>query len=187
MRLQTAAALAFLLAAGCSAGSKSRYQDKSMDFAAVRTVAVLPFMNLSQPPAGAERVRDVFSNMLLATGALYVLPSGETQRGLARSGVANQAAPSKEEAVNIGKALSADAIITGVVKEYGEVRSGSSAANTISLSVQMIETQTGKVVWAAATTKGGVGVWDRLLGGGGEPVNKVTEDAVRDLLDKLFH
>jgi len=88
--------------------------------------------------------------------------------------------------VALGKLLSADALIVGTVKEYGEVRSGNSAANAISMSLEMFETQTGKVVWAASTTKGGIGFWDRMLGGGGEPMNKVTEDAVRDLLNKLF-
>ncbi len=50
----------------------------------------------------------------------------------------------------------------------------------------MIETQTGKVVWTASSTKGGISVWDRLFGGGGKAMNEVTEEAVDDLLDKLF-
>ena len=173
-----------LLATACAAGR--RYQDKGMDFAAVRTVAVMPFVNLTSSGTGNERVRDVFSNMLLATGAVYVLPSGEVARAASRTGVVIPATPTKEEAMNLGKALNAEAVITGVLKEYGEVRSGNSSANAIAVSVQMIETQTGKVVWAAASAKGGIGFWDRLVGGGGEPMNKVTEDASRDLLDKLF-
>ena len=185
MRIRrTQSAFALMLLAGCA--SQQRYQDKSMDFAAVRTVAVLPFSNLTQTQTASERVRDVFSTMLLSTGALYVLPAGETQRALVRSAVAVQTAPSRDEAIAIGKALSADAIVTGVVKEYGEIRSGSTSANAVSVSVQMIETQTGKVVWAASSTQGGVGFVDRLLGGGGDPMNKVTEDAVHDLLNKLF-
>jgi hypothetical protein len=50
----------------------------------------------------------------------------------------------------------------------------------------MIERSSGVVVWSASSTKGGVSVWDRLLGGGGRPMNTVTEKAVNDLLDKLF-
>jgi len=34
--------------------------------------------------------------------------------------------------------------------------------------------------------EGGVSTSDRLLGGGGEPMNKVTEIAIDDLLEKLF-
>jgi len=77
-------------------------------------------------------------------------------------------------------------VITGAVKEYGDVRSGAAMSTVIALSMQLVETQTGKVVWAASSTKGGISFTDRLFGGGGEPMNVVTEKAVDDILDKLF-
>jgi hypothetical protein len=157
-----------------------------MDFGAIKTVAVLPLQNLSRDNLAGDRVRDVFSTMLLSTGAAYVLPNGEVNRALVRGNVQQPATPSLEEVVALGKLLSADALFVGTVKEYGEVRSGNSAANAISMSMEVFETQTGKVIWAASTTQGGIGFWDRMLGGGGEPMNRVTEDAVRDLLNKLF-
>lgn len=183
--LRIALALAAVLA-GCSHGPGQKYQDKNMDFGSIRTVAVLPFANLSRDGVAGERVRDVFANMLLASGAIYVVPQGEVVRGLSRVGVPNPTAPSVEEMTKLGTALKADALITGVVKEYGEVRSGTAAGNIVSLSVQMFETATGKLVWAGTTTKGGVTFGDRLLGGGGQPLNDVTETAVDDLLNKLF-
>jgi len=182
--LRSAIAPLALLLAGCASGQK--YHEKAMDFAAVKTVAVMPFVNLSRDNLAGDRVRDVFSTMLLSSGAVYVLPSGEVSRGIARGSLVTPATPSRDEVVALGKLLSVEAVITGVVKEYGEVRSGSSTANAIALSVQMLETTTGKVVWAATTTKGGITFGDRLLGGGGEPMNRVTEDAVHDLLQKLF-
>ena len=175
--------------AGCGGGGSAggrRYLDPNMDFGSVKTVAVLPFQNLSRDGLAGDRVRDVFANMLLATGAVYVMPQGEVARAIARIGLANPGAPSIEEATKLGQALKVDAVITGVVKEYGEVRSGTAVANVCSASSQMIETATGKVVWTASSTKGGIGVGDRLLGGGGQPLNDVTETVVRDLLDKLL-
>jgi len=77
--------------------------------------------------------------------------------------------------MKLGTALKADAVVIGVVKEYGEVRSGSATGNVVSLSVQLLETKTGRVVWAGASTKGGVTMGDRLLGGGGVPLNYATE------------
>ncbi len=88
--------------------------------------------------------------------------------------------------MKLAQALKAEALITGVVKEYGEVRSGTASANVCSVSVQMMEGTTGKVVWMGETTKGGVGFGDRLLGGGGSPLNDVTEAAVDDLVNKLL-
>ncbi|MCM2265639.1 MAG: penicillin-binding protein activator LpoB, partial [Desulfuromonadales bacterium] len=65
-------------------------------------------------------------------------------------------------------------------------RSGAAEANLVSLSLQMIETQNGTVVWSASSTKGGITPVDRLLGSGGQPMNDVTTQVINDLLDQLF-
>jgi hypothetical protein len=173
---------------GCATTSSyvDVYHDPAMDFPAIRTVAILPFVNLSQNPMGAERARDVFSNALLATEAFYVLPSGEVSRGINRTGMINRTDPSPDEIVRFAGIIGADAVITGVVREYGSVRSGSISANTISLSLRMVEAETGTVVWSASSTKGGITTWIRLFGGGGKPMNEVTREAVEELLDSLF-
>jgi hypothetical protein len=157
-----------------------------MDFGSIQTIAVMPFLNLSKETMAGERVRDVFINKLLATGAVYVLPIGEVARGIARTEVQNPAAPSQEEVVKLSGVIKVQAVITGVVKEYGEVRSGTSSANIISVSLQMLEGTQGKVIWTASTTQGGISIWDRLFGGGGRPVNDITDKAMDDLINKLF-
>ena len=177
--------LALLLLIAC-ARPKSTYIDPNMDFGTVKSVAVMPFLSLAKDPIVADRVRDVLINRLLATSAVYVVPVGEVARGVARTEIQNSFAPSPEEAVKLGGIIKVQAIITGTVREYGEVRSGSVAANIISVSVQMIETQTGKVVWTASSTRGGVNIWDRLFGGGGEPMNTVTDKAIDDLIHQLL-
>jgi hypothetical protein len=177
--------LVFLLLIACAAPRRT-YIDPNMDFGTVKSVAVMPFINLAKDPIVAERVRDVFINRLLATGAVYVVPVGEVARGVARGEVQNPSSPSPEEAVKLGGISKVQAIITGTVREYGEVRSGATSSNIISISLQMIETQTGKVVWADSSTRGGISIWDRLFGGGGKPMNKVTEKAVNDLIYRLL-
>ncbi|BDV42817.1 lipoprotein [Geotalea uraniireducens] len=182
MLLPVAVAVYWL--AGCA--GEQVYHDPNMDFGAVKTVAVMPFSNLTRDNLAGERVRDVFSTALLASGGFYVVPAGEVGRGISRAGIATPTTPSPEDVVKLAKMIGADAVITGVVKEYGETRSGTVTANIISVSAEMIEGQTGRIVWSASSTKGGVGFTDRLFGGGGEPMNVVTEEAVNDLLDKLF-
>lgn len=174
------------LAACATRSTLTYYHDPNMDFAALRTIAVMPFENLSRDTQAAQRVRDIFANSLLSTGAVYVIPSGEVSRGIARVGVLNPAVPSVEEITKFAGIVKVDAIITGAVTEYGEVRSGTASANVISMNVQMIEMQTRKIVWTASSTKGGISIWDRLFGSGGKPMNDVTMAAVDDILDKLF-
>jgi hypothetical protein len=168
------------------ASTPDKFHDSTMDFASVRSVAVMPFSNLTNDKLAGERVRDVFITALLSTESMYVLPTGEVARGASRAGVADTTSPTPEEAKKLGDLLKVNAVITGVVREYGEARSGTASSNIVSLSVAMMEVETGKVVWTASSTKGGISVWDRLFGGGGEPMNVVTKKAVDELLDKLF-
>jgi len=178
--------LALLLLIACARPPKNTYIDPNMDFGTLKSVAVLPFLSLAKDPIVADRVRDVFINRLLATGAVYVVPVGEVARGITRIEAQNPSVLSPEEAVKLGGIIKVEAVISGTVREYGEVRSGATSANIISISLQMIETQTGKVVWADSSTRGGVSIWDRLFGGGGKPMNRVTEEAVNDLINRLL-
>jgi len=181
------ALLALFLLVSCSASSRLEvYRDPNFDFGSVRIVAVIPFENLTKEALAPSRVRDVFMTMLLSTGAVYVLPAGEVARGLTRAGFEKATSLSAEEAVRLGGIVSANAVITGVVREYGEVRSGASSSNIISISMQMMETQTGRVVWTASATRGGISTSERLFGGGGRPMDDVTSDAVIEVLNKLF-
>jgi len=177
----------FLFSTGCATGSsRVVFRDQNMDFGSLQAVAVMPFTNLTRDNMAGERVRDVFMTMLQATGGVYVIPPGEVARGIGRLNLDRPATPTPEDVTKFAKIVSTDAVFTGTVKEYGEVRSGSSAANVVSVSLQMMEAQTGRLVWSASSTRGGVTTSDRLFGGGGEPMNATTQKAVDDLLDKLF-
>jgi polysaccharide biosynthesis protein PelC len=184
--LRLLAAVSLISLQACASARLDVYRDSSMDFGAVKTVAVLPFNNFTNSQQGGDRVRDVFTIALLATNAIYVLPAGEVARGLSTAGVANPTAPSTDEAVKLCKFLKADGLFTASLREYGEVRAGTATADLISMSMQLIEGQTGRIVWSASTTKGGVTVPDRLFGGGGRPLNDVTEKAVHEIINKLF-
>ena len=163
------------------------YHDPDMDFALLRTIAVMPFDNLTTDRLAAARVRNTFMTSLFATGVVYVIPSGEVIRGIKRAGLEYPTTPSGADIAKIAVIIKADAVITGVVNEYGQVRSGTTTANVISVSLQMIEKESRKVVWTAATTKGGVSAWDRLFGGGGRPMEDVTQAAINDLINKLIY
>ena len=177
----------FVTYAGCATPSPESYHDANMDFSVLRSVAVMPFENLSGQQLAGERVRNTFMSSLLATGVIYVIPAGEVARGIDRAALTNPTAPSSEDIAKLAAIVRADAVITGVVKEYGSVRSGNTLANVISVDMQMIEKESRKIVWSASTTKGGISMWDRLLGGGGQPMNDVTKAAVDDIINKLLH
>ena len=185
---QFIAAMVLAVLAACSPKTTlTKYHDPDMDFSNIRSVAVMPFLNLTTDRLAAERVRDTFINNLMATGTVYVIPTGEVARGVQRAAIADPTAPAAQDIAKLAAIVKADAVITGVVREYGGVRSGTTSANIISFSLQMHESTTQKIVWTASSTKGGVSMWDRLFGGGGKPMNDVTEAAVNEVIDKLFY
>ena len=185
--MKCVAAMCVIMVSGCSGGRHlDVWHDSTMDFASVKTVAVLPFANLSQLQQAGSRVRDTFMVRLMATEGVYVLPPGEVARGIARAGLGDPSAPSQEEAVKFCSLIKADAVITGVVREYGDARSGSAVAGIIAISMNMLEGQTGRVVWTSSAEEGGISMKDRLLGSSGKPMNDITEKAIDDIIDKLF-
>ncbi len=190
MRILRILSLILLISAvGCAhagGGGGDTFRDQNMDFGSLQSVVVMPFMNVSKDQLAGDRVRDVFVIRLLATGGLYVVPTGEVMKAINAIGISNPGAPTNEEMAKLGTALKVQGVFTGMVREYGEIRSGSSVANAISLSLQLSEAQTGRIVWSASSTKGGIGMKDRLLGGGGDPMNDITVKAVNDLIDKLY-
>jgi polysaccharide biosynthesis protein PelC len=178
---------AVLITAGaCASPPPEIYRDPKMDIGAIYTVAVMPFVNLSRDQLASDRVRDVLTTMLLADGRMYVVPAGEISRQVSMAGIGNPYAPTNDEVIKLGKMLKVQGVITGVIREYGEVRSGAATANVISLSVQLTEVDTGKVVSSVGSTKGGIGIVERLFGGGGEPMNDVTTKALKDVIKKLL-
>ncbi len=173
---------------GCAHGGKGgdTFRDANMDFGSLQTVVVMPFFNATRDQLAADRVRDTFVIRLLASGGLYVVPTGEMMRAINQVGIANVTAPTSDEITKLGTALKAQGVFTGMVREYGEIRTGTSVANAISVSLQLAEGQTGRTIWSSSSTEGGIGLKDRLLGGGGDPMNDVTVKAVDDLIDKLY-
>jgi hypothetical protein len=167
-------------------GAESTYFDPNMDFGLIQSVVVLPFDNLTSSAKAGETTRDVFMTTLQAKVDLYVVPPGEIERAISRTQPVNPRVPTEEEVVKLAANLEADVVITGTVLEYGELRSGSASANVCSLSVRMLEGQTGRVVWSTSTTRGGVSAGDRLVGSGGQPMNVVVSRAAEDLVDRLF-
>ena len=177
-----------LLGVSCAGhrGGQTTFHDPNMDFGLIQSVAVLPFENLTGAQHADETSRDVFMTMLQAKIDLYVIPPGEILRAISRIQPENPQMPTEQEVVKLAENLEADVIITGTVLEYGQVRSGSASSNVCSLSIKMLEGQTGRVVWSASATRGGVSAGDRLVGSGGQPMNLVVTKAAEDIVNRLF-
>jgi len=185
-RICRASLLCLVLLAGC-APRATTFVRQDVDFGRIRRCAVLPFRNLSQDQAASERVQSVFLTELLSAGeGLRVVEPGETIAALRelRINTADPIQPSR--LVELGKRLDADAVFGGLVLEYGVDQSGRDRVTVVTAEFDLMETETGALIWKSEIQGKGGSVWRKLFGGEPASLYAVTRNVVRKALGTLF-
>lgn len=181
--LMVAVAAAF---AGCGHSMRpTRFTNPRIDFSFVERVAVLPFENVSNDSSAGVRATRLLITELLASGAVDVVEPGEVSAALARF-PGRVTRPSKEQTVELGKTLGVQAVILGTVTQSEVLRSGAAGIPTVTLDAQMVEAESGGIIWAATHTEKGSAASARLLGTQGEPLSVTTRRCVRELVSTLL-
>ncbi len=182
------AAMTVLLLTGLGCASSiqpTEFTNPDVDFGFIERVAVLPFENLSNDQQAGFRATRLMITELLASGAVDVVEPGEVEGALAKiRGRPSQ--PSIEEIVGLGQSLEVQAVIMGTVAQSEILRSGAVAIPAVTLDAQMVETETGAIVWAATNTEKGGSASARFLGSGGQPISVTTRKCVQTLLESLL-
>jgi TolB-like protein len=156
-----------------------------IDFSFIRRVAVLPFDNLSTDQQAGFRVTRLIITELLASGAVDVVEPGEVEGALARI-ARTSAMPDIEQIVTLGESLGVQALVIGTVAQSEVLRSGAVGIPVVTIDAQMVETETGAIIWAATHTGKGGSVGARVLGTGGESISQTTRRCVQQLLATLL-
>ncbi len=177
------ALLAFALAALSCAGS-TRYVNPSGDLGVVKTVAVLPFENLTQDKLVADRMQKIFTTELLALNAFQIVPNGDVVRAIRATGV-DPGALAADDVKRIGQALKADALFAGTVVEFDEGRGGGVPQPVVTLQVRLLDTATAATLWSVSRTSSGATVTARLFGLGGKSASVVAQEIIREELHRL--
>jgi polysaccharide biosynthesis protein PelC len=168
-------------AAGC--GGPARYVNPTADFSAVKTVAVLPFENLSGDKVSSERVQRVFLTELLVLNTFQVVEPGQTNYSIRRANV-DVSALTADDIKKLGTELKADALFTGTVIECVD-RAGSAEGSRLSLQLRLVEVETGQTLWSSSSTRKGATFGSRMFGFSAKPSTTVAQELIRDELHGL--
>lgn len=180
-------ALVPLLIYGCAGSiAPASFIKPEMDLSLIRRVAVLRLDNFTRERMAHKKVRRILISEILATGAFEMVDPGLVNREMARLGSQVAAGMKVEEVKALGKRLDAQALIMGAVIEYGQVRSGAVSAPIVSLSLRMVETERGSIIWSCTVNQGGISWGTRLLGVSRDTISETTVKAVRKALNTLF-
>jgi len=181
--LRSTLLLAVLVAGGCAA--PPHYLNRSADLGAIKTVAVLPFENLTTDKLCAERLQRIFLTELLAREAFKVVEPGLVIRAVRRDQL-DAATLTPAEIKRLGGALGAEALFMGSVLEYDEGRSaGSAASPRVKLVLKLVDVDSGTTLWTVNREAGGATVTARLFGIGGTAASTVAESLIRAELSQF--
>jgi TolB-like protein len=172
----TALLCVLLLTAGCGSSLIKSYVRKNASLGSIRTVGVLPF----EGGQSAPRIRDFATTQLLTSKLFDVVDEGRLDSLLAEEGIAKGAPLDAATLKRLGQHLKVQAFLLGSVKESNETR-GSASFPEVTMTLRLIDTETGTLLWQASGRGTGYSLGDRLFGLTPKDSFIVTMNLLRDL------
>jgi TolB-like protein len=169
--------------AGC--GSRQLTQESFMregvSLASIETIAMLPLENLGGGAGPAERVREITMTQVLASGLFDVLDKGRVDSTLRAEALAPDAPIETATLRRLGQRLGVQAFLLGSVEQSMESR-GAAAYPEISLTLRLVDSESGLVLWQASGRGSGYSLRDRLFGLAPRNSFQVTLELVNRML-----
>lgn len=150
--------------AGCSSNTV-KYINPTADFSYIKKVAIVPFNNLTPDSYASEKLRSILTVEILSRKYFDLVEQGQTRRVVTQilraQGIPEGSAASYDtETIKlIGEELGVQAIIIGGVNEYP-----SRDSSVASLSLKMIDTSSGVVLWQVITAVKGSNAFKSFFG-----------------------
>jgi len=182
---RSVAMIALLVFAGACGHAVTQYVHPNADIAALKTVAVLPFENLSADRTAGDKVQKIFASELLATGAFSVVEPGLVSKTLKADRIETTESLGPADFKKLGEELKADGVFMGSVVDFAESRSGQTPTPDITIQLRLVECQSGATVWSASRSKSGASASARLFGIGGESLTEAARELVKQELNTL--
>ena len=164
------------VAAGCAGNAPHREQGGAVPMDHPR-IAVLPFENLSGREEQGRRFTLAFLATLASTGGAEVVDLGQVETTVEAIQLRATASPSRDQLAAIGESLQVRYALLGSVLEAQTLRTADGDTPAAGVSLRLVETPTGKIVWASVRVKTG-DEHESVFGWG-------REDSADKLLTKL--
>ena len=115
-------------------------------------IAVFPLENLSGVPEAGSRVTAILVSELYNSNLVNVVEQGEVQQFILRSRIRVAGQLDLDTIREASRQLNADGIIFGSVNEYSEIATDVGLLPVVSLTVRLVDANSGEIVWAVAHT-----------------------------------
>lgn len=157
--------LLLLLISGCSGKFDSNeYLRENVDLAAITRIAVLPFQNFTSDSFVADRTRDIATTQLLASGIADVVDKGLVDSVMMEEVIDPRLPIDQVNMKRLGQRLNVQAFLLGAVDLAGEKRSGSVGYPVLGVTLRLVDSQAGLVIWQSSGRWTSETVLGRILG-----------------------
>ena len=168
---------------GCySAGSPpiEAYVRENTNVMLIRTIAVLPFEGSGR----TARIRELTITQLLANNMFDVVDKGLVDKLMQQEAIQGGAPLDIFTLRRIGESLDVKAVMLGSVEEVTNSR-GSASYDEITMTLRIIECETGQILWQASGMGSGYSTADRLFGMAPKDRFQVALDLLYELMDTI--
>ena len=181
-----------LMIAACSTFDIKQYSatvtDEKSD---IKRVAVIDFDydrpergriergKISRPKNAGVIVADIFTEHLLGSGLYQIVERKQINRILQKHNLRKSDLFNSPDWQEIKQILNVDALVTGVVIEYGEWRSSFNWGAVTAFTARLVEVESGLVVWSVSANQ------NIAMTNAAVVTHAASEDALKDLLAKL--
>jgi len=182
-----AIAALLILALGCASTAPRYYVNPQADMTLYQKVAVLPFHNLSPQPLAGERVTRVFVTELIITDRYRVVEPAEF-RAVLRDLDVQPSADGAYDPTKLKEAASrmgVTGIVRGAVTDYQVQRSGQDEFAVLSFDAELMDVETGNVVWRGSITRRGASRFPIRGGSSTRTRGRLTQEACVELVSGL--
>ena len=164
--------------AGCSGKVATKsFVRENTNLSLIKTVAVLPFEGGGRAP----RIRELTMTQLLDSGAFDVVDLGRVDVFLQQEAITPGAPLDSFTIRRLGEGLKVQAVLLGSVEQATESR-GSASFPEITMTLRLVDCETGLLLWQASGRGSGYSLADRLFGFAPKDNFAVT----MELLNELF-
>jgi hypothetical protein len=150
---------------GCARKSMTGYLRPDVTISRVKSIAVIPFDNISEHPDAGKKVVNLLLTELVGTEMFRLADMGEVENSLRRLRIRTTAEIDLSKLQNLGEKLSVQAVIVGSVDEYELRQDRSGTVPVVAVSARMLDVQTGDILWTISHTHDG-NDWETIFGFG---------------------
>lgn len=176
-----------VLSAGCSYSFRQTLPTPPAEASGIRTIAVVPFTNLTQTENAGQVITDLLSRTLM-TGGTYRVINHESVLKVTPKDLSML---DRVQAQKIGQALQANAVLFGTVSEYWyqeEKRYSPYPERepAVGINARLVDVQSGAVIGATSVSLTGGGGFTYLFSTTSKQLHRVAQDASAEVIKQLL-